>query len=169
MIGLVLVWMSLASLLASPLSRHLPGIHQLSATRAAASDREVKIYGATLTGEQQVPPTGSVATGVARLQLLNDGSIRWSLHTRGLENVVAAHIHAGAPGLNGPPVITLFSGDPTSDLHLEGAITDPSQAAVVLQLIQNNTAYVNVHTTAFQNGEIRGQLEPKASPAGRER
>src|SRR5262245_16462117 len=62
----------------------------VSADRMSASEREIKVYSAALTGDQQVPPTGSTASGSARIQIMNDGSIRWSLRTTGLDSVFAA-------------------------------------------------------------------------------
>ncbi|MEW6403930.1 MAG: CHRD domain-containing protein [Chloroflexota bacterium] len=99
-----------------------------------------------------------------------------------MENVVAAHIHCGAAGVNGPVGVTLFMGTPGSGpvngLLARGAITapDPGNAcgwvtlADVLAAISTGNTYVNVHTNDgvdpantgpgdFPGGEIRGQIE----------
>ena len=133
-------------------------------TQAAAG--EARMFGAQLTGDQEVPPSGSDATGRARFHLMNDGSLRWSLRTAGLENVIGAHIHAGVVGQNGPVIIGLFGGAPESDLNLRGEITDPNEIAAVLALFAADSGYVNVHTTAFEGGEIRGQVVTKTTGGG---
>src|SRR5262249_21668368 len=114
----------------------------------------VATYSATLTGAAEVPPTGSTATGTAEFILMRDGSIHWSLHTTGLNNAVMSHIHApGAAGQNGPVVVTLFSGGPVANLDVHGVITDANALSTLIQQFNAHTAYVNVHTTGFQNGE----------------
>ena len=40
------------------------------------------------------------------------------------------------------------------------------QAAAALQLFRSDSAYVNVHTSALQAGEIRGRIVLKASTGG---
>lgn len=70
--------------------------------------------------------------------------------TLGPEN--AAHIHKGAPGVAGPPIIPLPLGNPISGtLSLSGENVTDLLAGLL---------YVNIHTTANPNGEIRGQILP---------
>src|SRR5262252_4548324 len=102
-------------------------------------------FSATLTGAQSVPPSGSNALGTARFDVLQDGSIHWSLHTAGLDTVLASHIHVGHPGETGNVIVCVFTTGPGSNLDLQGSITDPTQFATVLQLIHDDDAYVNVH------------------------
>jgi len=121
------------------------------------------VYTASLSGNQSVPPTGSQATGVAQFTVLPSGAIQWSLRTTGLDSVFASHIHAGRPGDSGPVAIPLFAGGPIRDLNVQGTITDAVQVATALQLFGADSAYVNVHTNAFQGGEIRGRVSLQTS------
>ena len=121
------------------------------------------VYTATLSGNQSVPPTGSQATGVAQFTVLPGGAIQWSLRTTGLDSVFASHIHAGRPGQGGPVAIPLFAGGPLRDLNIQGTITDAATVAEALLLFRADSAYVNVHTNAFQGGEIRGRVMLQAS------
>ncbi|MDQ2711327.1 MAG: CHRD domain-containing protein [Acidobacteriota bacterium] len=79
-----------------------------------------------------------------------------------------AHIHFGAPGVDGPIVLPFFmSNMPASDT-ISGSLTaadlmpDPAGGintiADVATAIENGNAYVNVHTAQYPAGEIRGQL-----------
>jgi len=63
-----------------------------------------------------------------------------------------AHIHKGAPGVAGPPIITLPTGNPK-----EGTLSLDAQTVADLLA---GLLYVNIHTTANPNGEIRGQILP---------
>jgi hypothetical protein len=76
----------------------------------------------------------------------------------------AAHIHVGAPGMAGPPVLTLtvksvadgMVADDSVDL-MKGASTGVSGDSL-RTLLANGNAYVNVHTAKYPGGEIRGQV-----------
>src|SRR4030095_5766181 len=61
---------------------------------------------APLSGAQEVPPVETSATGTAKFQLKADRALSGSVMTKGIDGM-AAHIHDGAPGINGPVVIPL--------------------------------------------------------------
>lgn len=120
--------------------------------------------------------TDSPATGHAVFELNPDGSaISYRLKVQGIENVTVAHIHvADAPGGSGPPAVGLYPAVPPatvpagqfSGLLAEGQITDASLVgplagktlADLLRAIQENRAYVNVHTEEFPAGVIQGRV-----------
>ncbi len=91
----------------------------------------------------------------------------WDLSYSGLTGTpTAAHIHSGAAGANGPIVIIPFTATFPSGHHRQPAASAPIRA-VVQQIIDNPANfYVNVHTTDFPGGAIRGQLSVGAIPAG---
>ncbi len=107
----------------------------------------------TLTGSQQVPAVATAATGTA-VCLLNPVALTVTCTgTHDAPDVTASHIHAGAILQNGAPVgtgtITATGGPITGTVTLS--------AGEVTQL-QAGGMYLNIHTTAFGGGEIRGQL-----------
>src|SRR5687768_18339795 len=66
---------------------------------ASAGDNFV----APLSGGQEVPARDTPATGVAKFKLREDGTgLLFKLNVEDIDNVVAAHIHCGAVGVNGP-------------------------------------------------------------------
>lgn len=65
----------------------------------------------------------------------------------------AAHVHRGAPGVNGPVVIGAPSFPLGSPIHYTTFLTDS-----VINDLLNNNLYLNVHSTLYRGGEIRGQL-----------
>jgi hypothetical protein len=118
-----------------------------------------QLFGAHLTGDQEVSPTGSSATGEATFQVNSDRTITYNLTTSGLTGT-AAHIHTGAFGVGGGIVFGL-TGGPTT-----WSGTTPAMSAAQFNTIQASGFYVNVHTAAFSNGEIRGQMVPTENPYG---
>ena len=113
-------------------------------------------FNATLTGAQE--PGGGDVDGAGRAEISisdNFGQICYDLNdVKGIGPITAAHIHRGAPGVNGPPVFTLKPAN-------EGGYKGCSDGAEWTQdRIENNPSafYVNVHTAEFPNGAIRGQL-----------
>jgi hypothetical protein len=110
---------------------------------------------AQLSGANEVPPADPDGTGMARIAV-NDASNRvcTDLEVRMIGTVTAAHIHRGAAGTNGPPVITL---DPPDDNDSDDC--DTADDALIDEIRANPSAfYVNVHTADYPNGAIRGQV-----------
>ena len=120
--------------------------------------------------------SGSDAHGNAVFMFKDDGSsMKYKLVINGLDNVLMAHIHvAETPGGNGPIVLWLYPDAPPPSLipgtfngllgsrtvtsaDLTGAVGIASFADLVTAIDQG-LAYVNVHTTAFPGGEIRGDI-----------
>src|SRR4051812_19026620 len=59
-----------------------------------------------LTGEQEVPPVTTSASGSGTITINDDKSVSGGVTTTGI-NAVAAHIHNGAPGKSGPVVVPM--------------------------------------------------------------
>lgn len=114
---------------------------------------------ADMTGTNEFPgPGDSDGTGTARLTLnQGQGEICWSIS---VENITlpatAAHIHPGAAGTAGSPIVTL--GAPGADGTSVGCV-DGIAKSLVKQIRKNPSAYyVNVHNADFPSGAVRGQL-----------
>jgi len=120
----------------------------------------------TMTGLQEVPGPGDAdGSGTAEIRSIPaDGQICWDLYARGIDPATAAHIHRGAAGAAGPPVVTLTTPD-TAGRSQGCAAVDPALAREVA--MRSFDFYVNVHTAAFPAGAIRGQL--RGGPIPRER
>ena len=126
-------------------------------------------FSAELTGGEEVPPVDTNATGIANLQD-NVQTINYQLSVNDLVNVTQAHIHRGEEGENGKIVVTLYNTTmptgPMSGLLSQGNITAANlvgplagqQLTDLVSIMDNGTAYVNVHTKDFPLGEIRGQI-----------
>lgn len=121
---------------------------------------------AELSGANEVPPSGSTASGSAHLTL-NQGQKRicFDIDLTGLDldemvaDVTGAHIHEGVAGTNGGVVVNLSSGI-NSDEDISGCVS--STKAQIKEIRKNpGSYYINIHTLAVPSGEIRGQLSKK--------
>ncbi|MEO8442532.1 MAG: CHRD domain-containing protein [Betaproteobacteria bacterium] len=109
----------------------------------------------TLSGAQEVPPVTTAASGFGTITVGDDKSVSGSVTTSGVVGV-AAHIHDGAPGKNGPVIVPLTKSSDNTWATAPGAkFTDAQYAAY-----KAGDTYVNVHSAAHKGGEIRGQLKP---------
>lgn len=116
------------------------------------------LFTATLNGAQETPATNSTAAGTATLLLSPDESTaRVSLNFAGLTSAqTGAHIHGPAViGIAGPVLFPLPNGQ-VNDFEIALAAGQSTD-------LKNGLWYVNVHSSNFMNGEIRGQFQ--ASPA----
>ena len=119
----------------------------------AVSAKDVKV---SLTGAEETPPVTTSATAEGKISIAKDHTVKGEIKTTGI-NGVAAHIHVGAPGQSGPPIITLTkSADGTTWSVPDGSkLTDEQFASFT-----SGNLYVNVHSPDHKSGEIRAQLKP---------
>lgn len=140
-----------------------------------SNGQSVMNFRAHLTGEQEVPARETEAVGQAIFQLRNGGTeLHYKLIVANLDNITMAHIHKAPAGVNGGVVAWLYppsapamliSGTTNGVLkegiikkeNLTGALAGMELSDLVA-LFAEGTAYVNVHTTRYPGGEIRGQI-----------
>jgi len=159
-------------------------------TLSAVTKADQLTFTTTLTGAQEVPPSGSPGIGSALVTLdtlTNQFTVNVSF--AGLVSpTIASHIHCCAgPGVNAmvATAVPTFPGFPlgvttgtylmTFDLTLastynpafitaHGGTVAGAQAAFIAGLTSGQT-YLNIHTSMFPGGEIRGQLQAVPEPA----
>ncbi len=120
------------------------------------AEEVAETYYASLTGAQEVGGGDPDGSGKAEITVSDElDQICWDINdVRGIGPITAAHIHKGAAGTNGPPVVTLSKAN-------EGGWKGCTDAGEWSEdWIENNYAgfYVNLHTAEYPNGAIRGQL-----------
>jgi hypothetical protein len=129
-----------------------------------ATDPAVKDlkFGAML-GEEEIDAGGPGAgdpdgRGAASATLVDPDTVCFGLTATDISPPVAAHIHRGVKGQNGPVVITLappVPGDPGASSGCVGGVS----ASLMAELRHHPKAfYFNVHTQDFPGGAIRGQV-----------
>lgn len=105
------------------------------------------------TGLQEVPPNGSSATGTGIIVVDTATNTLSFDFTENVVNETAAHIHGfAARGTNAGVLFSLPAGS-----HKTGSWGYPENAE---PSILNGLTYLNVHSSTFPGGEIRGQIEP---------
>jgi hypothetical protein len=115
-----------------------------------AADIKVK-----LSGDQEVPPVQTTASGGGTITVNDDKSVSGSVTTKGIK-ATAAHIHEAAAGSNGPVAIPLEKKSDNEFAVPAGAKLSDAQ----YKALKAGNLYVNVHSDAHKGGEIRGQLKP---------
>ena len=109
---------------------------------------------AVVNGAQQTPPNASTATGTFSGEFNpNTRVLTYRLVYQGL-TPSAAHIHLGAPGVSGT-VIVPFTVTAATVSPITGTVTFSETDAATFKA---QALYVNMHTAAFPNGEIRGDI-----------
>ena len=147
---------------------------------AEAQQRRFKT---ALIGFEEVPSLSTPATGTFEMKInVEDTAFDYELSYSGLVgNVLQAHTHLGQQGVIGGIMVffctNLGNGPAGTQLcPQEGTVTGTIMAAdvvgpsgqgisagefaEVLKAIRGGAAYVNVHSSVFPPGEIRGQLVP---------
>ena len=113
-------------------------------------------------GEANVgDPDGSGTATLLLHEIDPTHNLCFGILVTGIDPPTLMHIHEGAAGVNGlivvdlvPPEIPPETGDPGA---VAGCIA--ADATVLTRIRQNPSGfYVNVHTAAFPNGAIRGQI-----------
>lgn len=114
-------------------------------------------FSAVLTPEQETGTVTSNGYGTAALALTDEG-LQFVITVDGLSGPVqAAHFHQGATGTDGPVVRAItFEGNTATGVWTATdaqPLTDELITALLLGQL-----YINIHTSQYPAGEIRGQV-----------
>jgi hypothetical protein len=147
-------------------------LFEISLSPSIQAQQQSGEFTADLSGQNEVPPTASNGTGTAEVLFNNDSSqASYFVNITGIEEITGAHIHNGSIGVNGDVVVPLsaqksaqdkenpviwFSGDIKKD-DLQGSLQG-KEISDLATLINNGSAYVNIHTKDNPDGAIRDQL-----------
>ncbi|KAI7839055.1 hypothetical protein COHA_007197 [Chlorella ohadii] len=158
------------------------GLALLATAHAAVADGSMAGSGdASLNGGNQVPtPVETTMTAMFTANVTGD-AIAWKLEVFDAVNVTMAHIHLGNATTNGPPIVLLAPYGDAAETSTLPEFEEPESGNLVyfgefsaadvgpplngttlpelLATFMAGDAYVNVHTTAYPAGEIRGQIE----------
>ncbi|MGZ5398715.1 MAG: CHRD domain-containing protein [Nocardioides sp.] len=151
-----------------------------AASAFSGRDHDHEAVRAKLTGYEEVPALSTPARGRFHA-VLKDDKIHFTLKYRDLTSeVLQAHIHFGQFGVSGGVSAFLCSNlgngpagtaaCPSSG-EVKGTLTAdsvvgptgqgiaPGELPELLAAIEADVTYVNVHSSVYPTGEIRGQLE----------
>jgi len=168
----------------------------ISGPSSSSSTSSGDQFSARLTGDNEVPPVDTDATGRIRLVVNSaQDAVDYQISLSNLNGIVTgAHIHSGGSGTNGPIVADLNvhgafasasaggggegggGASATTSTSTGGTITSADldgplagkQISDLIKIIGDGKAYVNVHTDQNPDGEIRGQLASSSSSSTNE-
>ena len=152
----------------SQAGEHSQGTQQMQSSRLSQV--------AYLTGLAEIDDQGEDdagdpdAKGSANFLQVNETTVCYGFMIRGAETPTEVHIHKGVAGENGPVVLAFDNvpkdkagapaGDPGASAGCKETET-PEEAAALARIRKNpGNYYVNIHTTSFPDGAVRGQLGP---------
>lgn len=136
----------------------------LGAIPAAPSGGNVTTTFAVLDGAQEVPGPGDDDGRGAFAAVVKGDKLCYVLTAARIAPATAAHIHPGAAGEAGPPVVFLrtpnrVSADCITAVPDDQATGPEMSESELAAIVANPSAfYVNVHNADFGAGAIRGQL-----------
>lgn len=130
-----------------------------------------RIYDAPLSGENEVPPVQSNATGLAEFTPPVNDTITYRINITGISGATGAHIYSGQAGENGDVIADLLTdttknNDVSYGMTIRGNLSDsslkgPMEGKTLEDLVvamDSGQTYVNIHTAQQPDGEIRGQI-----------
>jgi hypothetical protein len=131
------------------------GLLLLPALAFAAVTAGNKTLTTTMLGKNEVPKGAPTGSGKAVITLEpSKGMVCWKFsNVKGIDTVAASHIHKAAEGKSGNIVVPFFAGT----LKTKGCVK--AAKSVIAAIAKNPSSYyVNIHTTEYPAGAIRGQL-----------
>ncbi len=149
------------------------GIASVDAVAATVTIYEVNMRSANLAGVHEVGPVSSTGNGMLWVRLVEDTSTLevWGSFADLTGDYTASHIHLANVGSNGGVGVAL-TATPDADnrggtWQLADNTFDVSGNSDLVEALKNGGAYVNVHTSAYGAGEVRGQIlsSMNAAPA----
>ncbi|MBX2878956.1 MAG: CHRD domain-containing protein [Granulosicoccus sp.] len=118
----------------------------------------ITLLNAALSGDQEVPPVTTLASGNGVVTLNeNDSTLTAFVNVADAPTANAGHIHEGTVGNNGGVVIILMQN--TDDAGIFSASAE-AVTAEQIETLKTGGMYFNIHTPENPGGEIRGQIEP---------
>jgi len=124
-----------------------------------AASAETVVLTATLSGANEVGANGTGAgapngNGAFRAEINTEtGDFCYTLYAEKTATPTMAHVHTGAAGTNGGPVITMDVTGKGSDMCIA---VEPEKLKPIFA--DPASFYVNIHTADFPGGAVRGQL-----------
>jgi hypothetical protein len=116
---------------------------------ATAGEMRIK-----LSGDQEVPPVQTSASGSGTVTVEDDKSIKGNIIVVDIKPT-GVHIHEAPTGKTGDPIITLEkTGENEWSVPSGAKLTDAQYDAA-----KAGGLYVNVHSNEHKGGEIRGQIK----------
>jgi CHRD domain len=130
-----------------------------------------RIYDALLSGQNEVPPVESTATGKAEFTAPFNDTVTYRINITGISGATGAHLYSGGADGNGEIIADLMTEttknrDTSYGMTIRGNLSDsslkgPLQGKTLADMaaaMDSGETYVNILTAQHPDGEIRGQI-----------
>jgi hypothetical protein len=128
-----------------------------------STTKSIRLFRANISPAQEVanPAVVSPATGKGFFSISGLNAAYYISFDGTVGNVTASHLHNAAAGSNGG-VLFHLAPSPSFPAGTRGGIITGTQVLTAAQLteIENSRTYINIHSTSYPGGELRGQLLP---------
>jgi hypothetical protein len=126
---------------------------------AAPAGAAVRKLEASMSGQKEMPAGDPDGTGTAKLRLDRPNKrVCFTIRVKNIGQVVAAHIHKGGSSVASGPIVVPLIETPQAGTRFTGCAKHVSRRLIRAIVRHPRRYYVNVHTTAYPAGAIRGQL-----------
>jgi CHRD domain len=127
----------------------------LTGAGASAALKSGNSLHATLTGKAETPKGDPDGSGTAEVKITGR-QVCWEIKVVRVQTILAAHIHKGRPGVEGPVVVPFGK-----TFKAKGCTTTTAAIAAAIKA-NPGRYYVNVHNVKYPAGALRGQLHADA-------
>ena len=124
-------------------------------------DNEIVFINITLSGGNQVPPvetsgSGTFSATYNRSTKVLSYNFSWTLGNED-DSTIGIHFHGPAPADQNAPIIIPIDFHPTAHA---GSVTGETRELTETEEEQllDGRWYLNIHSTTYEDGELRGQL-----------
>ncbi len=122
------------------------------------NSKDILSYIITLEGTNEVPPVSTEARGMAVIRVTADKQLQSRVMMHRLESnrdgaLIAAYLHSGAAGSNGPVIVMLAAQPGDFEKNMAQGLTTAQYEALL-----NEPIYINVVSTLRPSGLVRGQV-----------
>jgi hypothetical protein len=120
--------------------------------------KDILSYIIQLEGTNEVPPVTTEARGMAVIRVTGDKQLQSRVMMHRLEGnkdgaLIAAYLHSGAAGTNGPVIVMLAAQPSDFEKNMAQALTTAQYESLL-----NDPIYINVVSTLRPSGLVRGQV-----------
>jgi hypothetical protein len=142
---------------------------------ASAIRPPLVVASSVMSSDMVIPPVRTHGQAIVTFKAYEDDIIailKSNLEVRNISNITEAHIHFGNNGENGPVLATLYNRSygvrsgvvagaiPSLDIRSDN-LTGPLSGKHIedlMKMIDQQEAYLDIHTNQNPKGELRGQL-----------